>query len=185
MQNWLDQHHNALWLIIPCYGLTLWLLVSAIISYVGGWTALAKGFRLKSSFVGERWTGQSGQMRWLSSYGNCLTSGCNPEGLCLATMPLFRFRHPPLLIPWQEIAISRRQILFLHFVRFGLGREADIPLYVAAKLAEKLRRAAGGHWPTDRVRRSSDGINAQCRSSHINHPATNTPPTNMAKQYKP
>jgi hypothetical protein len=151
MQNWLDQRHSALWLILPCYALALWLLVSAIISYIGGWTTLAKRFRMKTSFVGERWAGQSGQMRWLAGYGNCLTLGCNPEGLYLATMPLFRFRHPPLLIPWEEIAISRREILFLSFVRFGLGRDLDIPLYVRSKLADKLRRAAKDRWPIELV----------------------------------
>jgi hypothetical protein len=151
MQNWLDQHHSALWLIIPCYALALWLLVSALISYIGGWTTLAKRFRLRRSFVGQRWIGQSGQMRWIAGYGNCLTVGCSPQGLYLAIMPLFRFRHPPLLVPWEEIAVSRRQILFFRFVRFGLGRELDIPLYLRAKLADKLRRAAGERWPIEPV----------------------------------
>src|SRR5262245_33648505 len=136
MQNWLDQHPAALWVIGPCYVVTLWLFVSAIISYIGGWTTLAKRFRLRRSFVGARWSWQSGQMRWIACYRNCLTVGCSPEGLYLATMPLFRFRHPPLLIPWEEVAVEPRQILFLPPVRFGLGRELDIPFYVSAELAD-------------------------------------------------
>jgi hypothetical protein len=142
MQNWLGQHSTALWAIIPCYGVTLWLLVSAIISYVGGWTTLAKRFRLRRPFVGERWNWQSGQMRWIAGYRNCLTVGCNREGLYLATMPLFRFRHPPLLIPWEEIAVGQ-----LPPVRLELGREPDIPFYVSLELADSLRQAAGDHWP--------------------------------------
>lgn len=151
MQNWLDQHHSALWLIIPCYAVALWLLVSAVISYIGGWATLAQQFRLRESFVGERWTGQSGQMRWIAGYGNCLTVGCSPQGLYLGTMPLFRFRHPPLLVPWNEITISRRRIAFFRVVRFGLGRELDIPLYLRAKLADKVRRGAGKQWPIEPV----------------------------------
>lgn len=151
MQNWLNAHPTALWIIIPCYGLAIWLLVSALISYIGGWTALAKLFRLKVPFVGERWHRQSGQMRWIAGYGNCLTVGCNHEGLYLATMPLFRFRHAPLLIPWGEISVSRRRIIFWRYVRFGLGRELDIPLYLRAKLAEKVRHAAGDRWPIEPV----------------------------------
>jgi hypothetical protein len=45
-------------------------------------------------------------MRWLASYGNCLTVGGNPQGLYLAVAPLFRFRQPPLLIPWEEVTVS-------------------------------------------------------------------------------
>jgi hypothetical protein len=77
-------------------------------------------------------------------------------------MPLFRFRHPPLLIPWEEIAISRRQILFLSFVRFGLGREPDIPLYVRFETGgqAQTRRERSLADRTGRVRRSAGGINA-------------------------
>src|SRR5262245_25290799 len=142
MQNWLDQHPAALWLIIPCYGVILFLLVTAAISYIGGWTTLAKGFRLQHPFVGEMWKLQSGQMRWIAGYRNCLTVGVNPEGLYLAAMPLLRFRHPPLLVPWEEITVEQRQLLFSQLVRFGLGRELDIPFYVSLKLADALRQTA-------------------------------------------
>ena len=151
MQNWINQHSTALWFIFPAYFVILWLLVSAVISFIGGWTTLAKRFRLKTAFTGTRWSGQSGQMLWIAGYGNCLTVGCSHEGLYLATMPLFSFRHPPLLIPWAEIAIKRQRILFFQFVRFSLGRELDIPLYLRARLADKVRNAAGDHWPIEPV----------------------------------
>jgi hypothetical protein len=151
MQNWLDQHHSALWFILPAYFVTLWLLVSALISFIGGWTKLAGTFRLDKPFVGQLWAGQSGQMRWIAGYGNCLTVGCNPEGLYLATMPLFRFMHPPLLIPWSEVCVSQRKILFFRFVRLSLGHELDIPLYLRPKLATKLRQTAGDRWPIEAV----------------------------------
>jgi len=151
MQTWLDQHHCALWIIIPCYAIALWLLVSALISYIGGWTTLAKRFRLRVPFTEERWLGQSGQMRWIAGYGNCLTVGCNHQGLYLAMMPLFRFRHPPLLVPWDEITITRRRIVFFRMVRFGLGRELDIPIYLRARLADRMRRSAGDRWPIEPV----------------------------------
>jgi len=151
MQHWLDQHQSALWFIFPAYFAALWLLVSAVISFIGGWTKLAGVFRSGKPFIGQQWTGQSGQMRWIAGYGNCLTVGCNPEGLYLATMALFRFRHPPLLVPWSEISISQRKILFFRFVRFSLGHELHIPLYLRWKLADKLRRAAGDRWPIETI----------------------------------
>ena len=108
MQSWLDQHHGALWIIIPCYAVAVCLLVSAVISYIGGWTTLAKRFRLRSPFLGEKWSGQSGQMRWIAAYGNCLTLGCNDQGLYLATMPLFSFRHPLQNVQVSHFRAARR-----------------------------------------------------------------------------
>lgn len=66
-------------------------------------------------------------------------------------MPLFRFRHPPLLVPWNEITIAQQKIAFFRFVRFGLGRELEIPLYLRPKLADKLRRGAGKQWPIEQI----------------------------------
>jgi hypothetical protein len=151
MQNWLDQHHSALWFIASAYFLAIWLLVSAVIAFIGGWATLAKRFRLNTPFVGQRWAGQSGQMRWIAGYGNCLTVGCSSEGLYLAMMPLFRFRHPPLLVPWNEVGVARRRILFFRFVRFSLGHELGIPLYLRWTLAEKIKQAAGDRWPIEAV----------------------------------
>lgn len=151
MQNWLDHHSGALWIIVPCYAIASLMIVNAVISYIGGWTTLAKHFRLTTPFKGKRWERQSGQMRWIAGYGNCLTVGSNVQGLYLAMMPLFRFRHPQLLIPWQEIEISRRQILFFRYVRFRLGRDLRIPLYLRPKLAEKVKHAAGNLWPRESI----------------------------------
>ncbi len=151
MQHWLDQHHAALVFIFPVYFVALWFLVAAVISYLGGWTALAKRFRLNAPFVGECFKRQSGQMRWFTRYNNVLTVGCNTEGLYLAMMWLFGFRHPPLLIPWDEITVSQRQILFWRFVRLELGRGLDIQLLLREELAEKLKRIAGDRWPIERI----------------------------------
>jgi hypothetical protein len=151
MQAWITQHPAVLWLIIPGYPIALFLGVAAIISCIGGWSALAKQFRLQSPFNGVRWTMQSGHMRGIAGYNHCLTVGCNPEGLYMAMTPMFRFRHPPLLVPWHEINVSRRKIIFWDYVRFGLGRELNIPFFVRPKLAQNLRLVAGDHWPTELV----------------------------------
>jgi hypothetical protein len=94
---------------------------------------------------------QSGQMRWLTNYNNCLTLGSNDAGLYLSILLLFRFRHPPLLIPWNEISVSRRRIFFFHYMRLSLGRELGIPLWLRPQTAAKLRWAAGSHWPVEDV----------------------------------
>ncbi len=76
-------------------------------------------------------------MRWIAGYRNCLTVGCNHEGLYLATMPPFQFRHPPLLIPWDEITVTRRQIVFFQSVRLRDGQNSI------------FHSSCVQHWPTN------------------------------------
>src|ERR1019366_7618487 len=66
LQRLIDQHPAVFAAIFPIYFLCLWLLVGAIISFIGGWFSLAKVYRTRVPFNGAKWRGQSGQMRWLS-----------------------------------------------------------------------------------------------------------------------
>ena len=135
--------------IFPLYFVTLWLLVGAIISYVGGWFSLAQLYRIRVPFNGAKWRGQSGQMRWLANYNNVLTLGASQEGLYLSSMFLFRFMHPPLLIPWGEIKVRKSKGWFFEYVTFTMGHQLAIPLRIRAKTAERLRNEAGNCWPVE------------------------------------
>jgi small-conductance mechanosensitive channel len=135
--------------IFPIYFFFLWLLVGATISFVGGWFSLAKVYRTREAFNGAKWSMQSGQMRWLANYNNVLTIGVSQQGLYLASMFLFRFMHPPLLVPWSEIKVQSRKGWVFESVIFTLGHELGIPLRVRAKLAAKLRESAGSSWPVE------------------------------------
>ncbi len=88
-------------------------------------------------------------MRGLTNYNNVLTLGVSPDGMYLASMFLFRFMHPPLLIPWSEIKVSRKKGWVFEYVIFTLGRELAIPFQIRAKLAAKLRESAGNSWPVE------------------------------------
>jgi len=94
LQRWIDQQTSASLLIFPIYFLLLWLLVGAVISFIGGWFSLATVYRTQVPFDGAKWRMQSGQMRWLVNYNNVLTLGVSQQGLYLASMFLFRFMHP-------------------------------------------------------------------------------------------
>jgi hypothetical protein len=50
---------------------------------------------------------QSGRMQGLADYKNVLTIGVSQQGWYLASMFFFRFMHPPLLVPWNEIKVRR------------------------------------------------------------------------------
>ena len=87
---------------------------------------------------------QSGRMRWLANYNNVLTLGASQQGLYLASMFLFRFMHPPLLIPWSEIKVQRSKGWIFDYVTFTMGHELAIPLRIRGNLAAKLRESASG-----------------------------------------
>jgi hypothetical protein len=133
------------------YFLLLWSAVALLISWIGGWSSLAQHFRHTGRFSGPRWYFQSAGMRWHTGYRNCLTVGANHEGLYLSILFLFRIRHPPLFIPWNEISVSRKWSLFYlgPFVEMRLGRELGIPLRVRRRLGDNLKEAAGGSWPLE------------------------------------
>jgi len=149
LQHWIDQHPSVFAAIFPIYFLCLWLLVGAILSIIGGWFSLAKVYRTRVLFNGAKCRMQSGQMRWLTNYNNVLTIGVSPQGLYLASMFLFRFMHPPLLVPWSEIKVRRKKGWVFEYVIFTMGHELAIPLRIRRKLAERLRNEAGNCWPVE------------------------------------
>ena len=85
----------------------------------------------------------------MANYNNVQMVGASQQGLYLASMFLFRFVHPPLLVPWSEIKVRRSKGWFLEYVTLTLGHELAIPLRVRGNLAAKLREAAGNCWPIE------------------------------------
>jgi hypothetical protein len=149
LQRLIDQHPSIFAAIFPIYFFCLWCLVAAIVSYVGGWFSLAKVYRTRAPFNGAKWRMQSGQMRWLANYNGVLTLGVSQQGLYLASMFLFRFMHPPLLVPWSEIEVRRKKGWLFEYVIFTMGHELAIPLRIRATLAAKLKESAGNCWPIE------------------------------------
>jgi len=148
-QRWLDQHFA---LAFPIFFVLLWMVISALISYIGGWRTLSRSFRAAEPFAGAKRYFQSGQMRWITNYNNCLTVGADSAGLYLAILFLFRFMHPPLFIPWREVSVRTRRSWFLgERVTFTLGRETAIPLTIRGRLIGKLKAAAGNSWPLEAI----------------------------------
>ncbi len=148
MQPWVDRH--PIWFGVSDV-LFLYFTVSFLISWWSGWAMLARRFRFRSKFTGLRWRFQSGQMRWMCGYNNCLTVGANSEGLFLSMLPFFSLFHPPLFIPWTEISYTKKTSFFLAGVRFQLGNGFYAPLWVREQLAERLRGAAGGGYPIEKL----------------------------------
>jgi hypothetical protein len=125
-----------------------WMLVSYVIGAISGWNALSKRFACpKGAFHGETWSFRRARMRFLTRYGNCLTFGADESGLYMSILPFFRVGHPPLLIPWAEVAVAPGDTGLLFKQRtLRLGRQEAIPLRISASLAASLQQAAGAGW---------------------------------------
>jgi hypothetical protein len=149
LQRLIDQYPSVFAGIFAIHFLSVWLLLSAIISLMGGWFSLAKAYGARAAFNGTKWRMQSGQMRRRANYNNVLTLGVSQQGLYLASMFLFRFMHPPLLVPWNEIKVRRSKGWVFEYVTFTMGHELAIPLRIHEKLAAKLRESAGTCWPIE------------------------------------
>ncbi len=146
MQDWINKNFA---LIFPFFLVTMWILVGYVIALGGGWRLLAKRFRAQAPFSGKKWGGQSARMNWAANYSGVLTIGADNSGLFMVPFFLFRAGHPPLLIPWVEIAAARKtERFFFDFVELRLGRSEKIPLRISARLAAKIEMAAGSSWPS-------------------------------------
>jgi hypothetical protein len=146
MQPWVDKHPM---LFVLFDVLFLYFTTALVVSWWSGWAVLARQFRLRTKFSDSKWRGQSGQMRWLCSYRGCLTIGGNSEDLYLATFSFFPPFHPPLFIPWNEVSLAKRNLLFITGVRFELGKETSVPLWVRERLAARLKSVAGTGYPIE------------------------------------
>src|SRR5437016_3950071 len=134
-QEFINSHPSWLALFFSICFVSLWLLVVAIVSLVGGWFQLSRKFSLIGPFDGVSEGLQSGQMRWLAKYRNSLRLGANEDGLYLAVFFFFRFMHPPLFVPWSEIKVRRqKRWLFGEYVTLTMGNELRIPLRISGTI---------------------------------------------------
>ena len=81
----------------------LWLFMSGLFAVISGWFSLAQDFKAMNKPAGEKITGQVKQFGIVPE--NRVTHMVlSNSGLYLDASVLFRFMHPPLLIPWSRIS---------------------------------------------------------------------------------
>ena len=120
-----------------------WIPLSILIAQLSGWARLARHYRDNAPLDGVRFHFQSAGMRFGTNYGGCLTVGVNRKGLYLAVWFLFRFGHPPLVIPWRDITMAERKKFFIKQIVFRFARCPSIPFIISKSLAYRITKARG------------------------------------------
>ena len=98
-----------------------WVFVLWLLSELSGWRKLAAVYRAQHAPNGKRFLMQTGKIgdTW---YGRCLTIYTSGEGLYVSLWPVFRFRQPPLFIPWSAVRDRReKRFLLSLLVEFDVG----------------------------------------------------------------
>lgn len=152
-----DPQPFPVWIFVlfPVFFAAVWLFVTGILASMGGWSELARHYR----DPGEAPRGDSvvlsgasvslrrGRIPLPANYNRCVTLALSGTGLHLRVMAVFRFRHPPLLIPWAQVECVEPAtiLLFRILTVHPRGTGTRIHLYgSAATMVEEAwaRRAA-------------------------------------------
>jgi hypothetical protein len=93
-----------LWLITPVWFLAVWCFVILMISFISGWSKLAKKFQAAEKYQGRTFYFQRVRLNNGCNYSGCLTLQLTAQGLYMNLWPIFRIGHPPLIIPWHNFS---------------------------------------------------------------------------------
>ncbi len=94
-----------------------WLSMMFLVAVMSGWRVLAEKYGLPE---GERMP-EGTTLKWRSAalggsfptnYKSCLNFTATPLGLGIAPALIFSTGHPPLFIPWADITLEEKKVLF-------------------------------------------------------------------------
>ncbi len=124
--------------------LLLWLGICALLARAGGWSTLAGPYRAKYPVVGERFrfvSASMGSERLPVHYRGCLFIVVNRHGLHISVLFPFRFRSPPLFIPWSAVeSVTEKPLLRTFGVAVKLRDQWPI-IRVPGRAAHVIRQA--------------------------------------------
>lgn len=117
----------------------LWTGIVMFLSRASGWHDLALRFSCPVAPPGDSFSGQSAMFGW-ARYKSTVTVTIADQGVHLALFFLFQMGHPPILIPWSEIASAEASsYLFFKTTRLKLRNGITVDFWGAS--AEPLKAA--------------------------------------------
>ena len=105
----------------PFFFVALWLFVGAVLSELSRWPELARAYPDHPAARGQRLRGQVTNVGWVNE-NNVTAIEVTPAGLRLAAIFLFRFRRPPVLVPWEHIrGVVEKRLWWARWYTLDLG----------------------------------------------------------------
>ncbi len=99
-----------------------WIAIAMLLGHVSGWKALHARYGSPLGPLVPRSSLVSGRVG-LVNYNNVLRVGCDPAGMYLSVLALFRAGHPAVFIPWNEVhGVERQDFLWKKRIRFTVGQ---------------------------------------------------------------
>lgn len=134
---------DPLW-FIPLFAVS-WFGICAILAHVSGWHRLASRFQSSQPVEGDRFRFASGcigpSTRLPVSYRNCLFLTVGKTGFLMSLLFPFRFRCPPLFIPWAEVeSITGERYWFVLCAVVHL-RDCSTRIMVPGKAGQSITQA--------------------------------------------
>jgi hypothetical protein len=129
-------------LLVLCGIPLVWMLVLAI--YSGNWQELAKIYKAKSPPTDHLWKFRDLWLlhpyRFPTMFSMAIHVGASSEGLSLSPFILFRFRHPSLLIPWNDITPQARKVFVFNYVRLEIKHVPRVKILLGPRLWQDILR---------------------------------------------
>jgi len=149
MMQWIQSAKDILDTLFPFVAFILfwffmWASISAVLSHLGGWAALAKSYLDIYPPKIYRWTWVNGRFRVFVNYSNCLKIDADEKGMHLAIVYMFKFMHPPLLIPWTDIREIKYGSYWFFWteLQLMLGDSDQVPIALYGSVAKEFRDIA-------------------------------------------
>jgi hypothetical protein len=140
-----------LWFIplFPLFFIGMWMFIMTLLASLGGWRTLARLYPAPDGAPRDaahtfRMTSIDlrGPLPLPVNYSNCVTIAITPAGLHLRVMAFFRFRHPPLLIPWTHIGrLEPGRMLFWRTLTLH-PRDTGVRIRMLARPGEAVEEVA-------------------------------------------
>jgi hypothetical protein len=133
--------------LFPLLFVALWLAVTASLALSAGWYRLTTRFPDQKAEPVLRLSWQSGTMGAGVYMRGLLTLSVCSSGLRVGVMRLFGPFCRDFFVPWESIAVSRREGLLGPIAELKFGNPVIGSLTISGNVADRLAAAAAGGWP--------------------------------------
>ena len=131
------------WPLFPVFFAVLWCAITYLLAFMSGWRRLAAHYAAELPTAGYRFRFRSAKSGWVR-FNHCLNFAVTPDGLHLWLLRPFRLGSPPLLVPWRDVAATRRRDLLITSIALRFARAPGVRMQIATSLGEQIAAASRG-----------------------------------------